>query len=116
MPKLRVVPEDRTASASFTWNWEEAKALEHELPKLRKQLKEKYGIDNLRIAFVNPWGGVNHTAFTMFVEIAKGAAKGTGVLLSKWLLEMGRDFLKDYRKKHKRISPPKKIKRIKGKK
>jgi hypothetical protein len=70
---VKVVEEKRTASASFVWNWEEAKALERALRELRQQVREVYGINNLQLWFKNPWGGPTHSEFSLVVELAKGA-------------------------------------------
>jgi len=100
MAAIREQPE-RVAEAYFSWKWEEANALHHELPRLRKQLKESYDIEDLQMRFINPWGGVSHTEFSLAVEMAKGATAAAVTVLSKWLLDWEKDFLKEYRKKHK---------------
>jgi len=92
------------AEAYFSWKWEEAIALRHELPRLRKQLKESNDIEDLQMRFINPWGGVSHTEFSLAVEMAKGATAAAVTVLSKWLLDWGKDFLKEYRKKHKSVA------------
>ncbi len=92
---------EHVAKASFTVGWEEANALHHALPRLRKHLKQEYGIENLQMRFVNPWGGVNHTEFYLVVELAKGVTAATAAAVTKWLLDWGKDFLKEYRKKNK---------------
>jgi hypothetical protein len=102
MPTV-VKATNKIAVASFTATWDEAKALQHALPKLRRKLKDAYGIDDLGMRFINPWGGPHHTDFTLAVELAKGAAVATVATVTKWLLDLGRDFLKEYRKKHKSV-------------
>jgi hypothetical protein len=42
------------------------------------------------------------------VELAKGATAATVAAVTKWLLDIGRDFLKEYRKKHKSGKPKQK--------
>ena len=106
MPTGRVVEEKRIASASFVWTWDEARALDRALPKLRKELRAA-GTANSGMRFRNPWGGLNHTEFSLVVEVAKGATAGAVATLSKWLLDWGRDFLKEYRKQGKVATPPK---------
>jgi hypothetical protein len=110
MSRVRVVEggSHRIASTSFVWTWDEAKALNHALPKLRSDLKEAYNIDNIGLRFRNPWGGPNHTEFSLIVELAKGATGGAAATLSKWLLDWGRAFVKEHRKRHKKTAPPKK--------
>jgi hypothetical protein len=100
MPAI-VKPTNKIAVASFTTTWEEAMALHHALRQLRKQVKEAYRIDKFEMRFNNPWRGPDHTEFTLAVELAKGAAAATVGAVTKWLLDTGREFLKDYRKKHK---------------
>jgi hypothetical protein len=108
MPKVKVVVEsERIASASFVWTWDEATALNRALPKLRRELREVYGIDNIGVRFRNPWGGPTQTEFSLVIDLAKGATAGAAATLSKWLLDWGRDFLKEYRKKHKPAATPK---------
>ena len=92
---------EHVAEASFTVHWEEAKALRHSLHRLRKRLKKDYDIENLQMRFINPWGGMNHTEFHLVVELAKSATAATAAAVTKWLLDWGKDFLKEYRKKHK---------------
>jgi hypothetical protein len=94
---VKVVEEKRTASASFVWNWEEAKALNRALRELRQQLREAYGIDNLQMRFKNPWGGPTHTEFSLVVELAKDVTAATAGAVVKCLLDMGRDFLKRHK-------------------
>ena len=113
MPAIVKATSTRIAAAWFTATWDEAMALHHALPKLRKQVREAYRIDNLEMRFINPWGGPNHTEFNLAVELAKGATAAAVGAVTKWLLDMGREFLKDYRKKHK--SGKSKLKRRSGK-
>ncbi len=96
MPTVKVA-EERIASASFVWNWEEAMALHHALRELRHQLREAYGIGNLQMHFKNPWGGPTHTEFSLVVELAKGVTAATAGAVVKCLLDMGRDFLKKHK-------------------
>jgi len=63
-------------------------------------LSEERGIDNIQMRFLNPWGGSNHTEFSLTVELAEGATAGAATTLSKWLLSMGKNFLTEYRKMH----------------
>jgi hypothetical protein len=101
MPTVTVVDRKKIASPTFVWTWEEAKALDRALPELRQALKEAHGTDKVGMRFRNPWGGPNHTEFSLAVELAKGATAAIVATVSKWLFEWGRDFLKEYRKKHK---------------
>ncbi len=114
MPTIVKATSNRIAVVSFTTTWDEAKALQHAVPKLRRKLKDAYGIDDLGMRFINPWGGPNHTEFSLAVELAKGATATTVGAVTKWLLDMGRDFLKEYRKKH-RGGKPKRTRRSGGK-
>jgi hypothetical protein len=82
-------------------------ALHRALPKLRKQVRKAYRIDNLEMRFINPRRGPSHTEFSLAVELAKGATAATVAAVTKWLLDLGRDFLKEYRKKQKSKSKQK---------
>ena len=104
MPAI-VGTANKIAVASFTTTWDEAIALHRALPKLRKQVREAYRIDNLEMRFVNPWGGPNHTEFSLAVELAKDATVAAVGAVTKWLLDLGKEFLKDYKKKHKTEKP-----------
>ena len=97
MATVKAVEEERIASASFVWNWEEAIALHRALRELRQQLKEAHGINNLQMWFKNPWGGPTHTEFSLVVELARGATAATAAAVVKFLLDMGRDFLKKHK-------------------
>ena len=88
----------KTAAASFVWNWEEAKALHHELNKLRAALSESYTIDNVQMRFWQPWRGARHTEFSLEVDMANGATPSQVAALSKRLLRFGKDFLKWHRR------------------
>jgi hypothetical protein len=112
VPTVKTLEEKRIASAAFVWNWEEAKALNHALHKLRRQLREAYGIDNLQMRFKNPWGGPTHSEFSLVVELAKGATAATAGAVVKCLLHVGRDFLK----KHKATTKDVKTKSTKTRK
>jgi hypothetical protein len=101
MPAIVKATSQKIAVASFTATWDEANALHRALPEIRREVKKAYRIDNLEMRFINPWGGPNHTEFSLAVELAKGATAATVAAVTKWLLDMGRDFLKEYRKKHK---------------
>jgi len=94
---VKAVEEERVASATFIWNWEEAKALHHALHKLRHQLREAYGINNLQMQFKTPWGGPTYSEFSLVVELAKGTTAATARAVVKCLLHVGRDFLKKHR-------------------
>jgi hypothetical protein len=63
----------RVAKARFTTTWDQAKALRHALLRIRKQLKEAYGIENISMRFIHPWGGRTLTEFSLTVELPKGA-------------------------------------------
>jgi hypothetical protein len=97
VPTVKAVKEERVASASFVWNWEEAMALHHALRELRHQLREAHGIDNLQMQFKTPWSGPTHSEFSLFVELAKGATPATAGAVVKCLLDMGKDFLKKHK-------------------
>jgi len=97
VPTVKAVKEERIASASFVWNWEETMALHHALRGLRHQLREAYGIDNLQMWFKTPWGGPTHSEFSLVVELAKGTTAATAKAVVKCLLDMSRDFLKKHK-------------------
>jgi hypothetical protein len=108
MPTVVKATTHKVAVASFTTSWDEAIALHRALPKLRKQAREAYRIDNLEMRFVNPWRGPDHTEFNLAVELAKGATAAAVGAVTKWLLDMVREFLKDHRKKHPSGKPKQK--------
>jgi hypothetical protein len=112
VPTVKAVEKERIASAAFVWNWEEAKALHHALHKLRHQLREAYGINNLQMQFNTPWGGPTQSEFSLVVELAKGATAATARTVVKCLLHVGRDFLK----KHKATTKGAKTKSTKTRK
>lgn len=87
----------KTATASFVWNWEEAKAFHRELNTLRTVLREAYGIENIRMHFLQPWRGPKHTEFSLEVFMANGATPSQVAALSKRLLRFGEGFLRWYR-------------------
>jgi hypothetical protein len=109
VPTVKAVKEERIASASFVWNWEEAMALHHALRELRHQLREAYGIDNLQMSFKTPWAGPTQSQFSLVVELTKGATAATARAVVKCLLAMARDFLK----KHKATTKGAKTKSMK---
>jgi hypothetical protein len=80
------------------WNWEEAKALHHELNTLRAALSESYTIDNVQIHFWQPWRSARHTEFSLEVDLANGATPAQVAAVSKRLLRFGKDFLKWHRR------------------
>jgi hypothetical protein len=108
MPDIVKATSIKIAVASFTATWDEAKALQRALPKMRRQVREAYRIDSLEMRFINPWGGPNHTEFDLVVELAKGATAAAVGAVTKWLLDMVREFLKDHRKKHPSGKPKQK--------
>jgi hypothetical protein len=115
MATVRIVPQ--TAEAHFVTQWDNAITLHRALPRLRKRLKEDQGIDNLQMWFRNPWGGPTHTEFSLVVELAKGATAATAAAVAKWLLDMGRDFVKKHKAKTNsvRVIPKNHRKRRTGK-
>jgi len=92
------------AATDCTASWEEAITLHRSLPRLRKQLKEAYNIDNLQMRFKNPWGGPSHTEFTLVVELSIGGTAAMATAVKKWLSDMVGYLLKEYRKAHKRVA------------
>lgn len=55
------------AEANLIATWDEAIALHRALPRIRKQLKQAYKIENLQMQFINPRGGLAHTEFSLSV-------------------------------------------------